>query len=220
MINPEAGKSMPHVLHLYDDQPLGVRAFVRTRHLLCPLSEVERHVPRRGRVLDLGCGHGLFSALMAVSSPERSIVGMDPSYVKIDVASKLASKLPNVKFMEGTIGDCSEGNLDAISIVDVLYLLPLAEKRRVLTRCLELLSPGGRLILKTNDTHPAWKYRWAWFQEVIMTTLGLTMSGEGLHFIGCDQTSALLREVGFRDVQVFHLPSLLPYPHTLFSCCR
>lgn len=211
---------MALALRLYDDHPLGVRAFVRTRHLLCPMPDIERHVPTGGRILDLGCGHGLFSAVLAVSSQDRSIVGVDPSYVKIDAAVRLADKLSNVEFMQGTIDDFQEGNLDAVTIVDVLYLLPPAEKERVLRRVRELLAPGGRLILKTNDTHPVWKYRWARFQEVVMTGLGLTMGGDDLHFFACTETAGLLRQVGFRDVQVVHLPTLLPYPHTLFSCLK
>ncbi len=220
MFSRRTSSPISRALHLYDDHPLGVRAFVRTRHLLCPLSAVEQQVPARGRILELGCGHGLFSALMAVASPERSIVGVDPSHVKIDTARRLVGKLPNVAFMQGTIDDCREGNLAAISIVDVLYLLPPAEKLRILQRCRELLAPGGRLVLKTNDTHPAWKYRWAWFQEVVMTRLGLTMGGGDLHFLACTETAGLLRQVGFQDVRVHHLPTLLPYPHTLFTCSR
>ncbi len=220
MSTSKPSSSMAQALRLYDDYPLGIRAFVRTRHLLCPMPAIERHVPARGRILELGCGHGLFSALMAVSSPERSIIGVDPSPVKIAMAARLAGKLPNVEFKQGTIDGFREGELDAVAIVDVLYLLPPPEKERVLQRVRDLLAPGGRLVLKTNDTHPIWKYRWAWFQEVLMTSVGLTMGGSHLHFFSCTETARLLHQVGFRDVQVVHLPTLLPYPHTLFACTR
>ena len=51
------------------------------------------------------------------------------------------------------------GGFDAIAILDVLYLLPPAQKREILARCRALLAPGGTLLLKTNDTSPRWKYR-------------------------------------------------------------
>jgi len=212
--------SMSQVLSLFDDQPVAVRAFVRARHLLCPMMAIERRVPPAGRILELGCGHGLFSALMAAASPDRSVLGVDPSAAKIRVASGLTSRLPNVRFMQGTVDDVVEAGLDAVAIVDVLYLLAPEEKERVLRQLLGLLAPGGRLVLKTNDTHPAWKYRWAKLQEQVMTGLGLTMGHGGLHFFSCAQTVALLRRVGFREVQVAHLPTLLPYPHTLFTGLR
>lgn len=210
--------SMPKVMRLYSGQPLGVRAFVRARHLLSPMSAIERRVPSEGRILDLGCGHGLFAALMVVSSPDRSVLGVDPSASKIAVAKGLRGRLPNLDFLHGTIDVVQEGGFRAITILDVLYLLPVPEKSRILARCRELLAPDGRLILKTNDTHPTWKYRWAWVQEVAMTRLGLTLNSGSLHFVSCTETVELLRRAGFRDVQVVHLHSMLPYPHTLFSC--
>ncbi|HEX9017101.1 MAG TPA: methyltransferase domain-containing protein [Chloroflexota bacterium] len=205
---------------MYDDQPAGIRAFVRARHLLCPLSDIEAQVPRAGRILDLGCGHGLFSALMALASPERSILGVDPSAAKLHVATTLAKKLPNASFFQGTVEDVQDSGFDAVTIMDVLYLLPVPEKLKILRRCHELLRPGGRLVLKTNDTHPAWKFRWAWLQEVAMTRVGLTMGDHALYFISCDETVELLKEAGFERIEVTHLPFLLPYPHTLFSCVR
>ena len=150
--------------------------------------------------------------------PERSILGVDPSGAKIQVASGLSSKLPDARFFQGTADDVKEDGFDAITIMDVLYLLPVPEKLKILKRCRELLAPGGRLVLKTNDTHPAWKFRWAWLQEVAMTRIGLTMGEHALYFLSCEQHVGLLKEAGFRHVDVAHLPFLLPYPHTLFTC--
>ncbi len=214
------GSAIDQAIQLYDDQPLGIRAFVRCRHLLCPLAEVERRVPKAGRILDLGCGHGLFSAIMAISSPDRLVAGVDPSLAKIQVAGRLMDKLPNASFFQGTAADVSAAGFDAITILDVLYLLPVPEKLKILQRCHELLRPGGQLILKTNDTHPAWKYRWAWFQEVLMTRVGLTLGHGDLHFLSCGENAGLMMQAGFEDVQITHIPTLLPYPHTLLVSSR
>ncbi len=220
MPDPATPSAIKLALELYRDQPRGVRAFVRARHLLCPLSQIEPHVPTRGRILDLGCGHGLFSALMAVSSRDRSILGVDPSPAKTAVAEALMARLPNVRFYQGGIDDVTEGGLDAVTIIDVLYLLPRDEKVRILRRTRELLAPDGRLILKTNDTHPTWKYQVAKLQEKLMTGLHLTMGHGDLHFVGCQEQAGLLEEAGFRQVDVEHLDSRTPYPHTLFICPR
>ncbi len=216
MADIESGSAVSRALQLYDDRPFGVRLFVRARSMLCPMDTLELQVPKRGRILDLGCGHGLFSATLAVGSRERSILGVDPSSAKITTAKQLMNRLPNVKFFQGTADDVTESSLNAITILDVLYLLPVEEKLKTLSRCHKLLSAGGLLVLKTNDTHPIWKYRWTSFQELAMTRVGLTMGPGGLHFLGCRDTADLLRRAGFRDVEVVHLRSRLPYPHTLF----
>jgi len=61
---------------------------------------IEAEVPRRGRVLDLGCGHGLFSLLLAATSPERQVTGVDVDGDKLGLARRAAEALglDNVRF--------------------------------------------------------------------------------------------------------------------------
>lgn len=206
---------MQRALALYDREPLGIRLFVRARHLLTPLERVAEYVPRQGRMLDLGCGHGLFSHLLALQSPARWILGVDPAAAKIAVAARVGRELPNVRYCLGTADSVAAGRFDAITICDVLYLLEPAAKAVVVRRCRELLAPGGVLVLKTNDTRPRWKYEWARFEEVLMTRLGLTLGHGELHFYSAEQHRQLLREHGF-EVETIDLNSWLPYPHMLF----
>ena len=224
-----AGQSLPPAVALrrsiarYDRQPLGIRAFVRARHVLAPLARVLAAVPPSGRVLDVGCGHGLFTNALALASPARVVLGIDPSAVKIDVARMSAAgtpkqgipSIPNVRYAQGVVQDVAEGGFDAISILDVLYLLPVAEKLAILRACRERIAPDGVLVLKTNDTRPAWKYRVARLQEQVMTGIGLTLGGHGLHFLGREQNAAILEQAGFAARTVV-LPTVLPYPHVMF----
>ena len=145
-------------LDCYRDERPFVRLFVFARHLLAPLRRVAAEVPARGRILDLGCGHGLFANLLATSAPERDILGVDPSADKLRVARRSSRGLSNVRYQLGRAEDVQGADFDAITVLDVLYLLPDDQKLAVLRRCHELLAPDGRLLLKTNDTRPWWKY--------------------------------------------------------------
>lgn len=203
------------VLKLYAGEALTIRLFVKIRHLLCPLERIEMLVPREGKVLDVGCGHGLFTMLMALHAPARLVWGVDPSSAKIQVAKRAAASLPNVRYQVGYAEDVQGRGFDAITIIDVLYLLPPEKKEALLRRCAQLLRKGGRLILKTNDTQPQWKYLIAYGQEKLMTTLGLTMGQGGLYFYSADENRRLLEKVGF-GVRVTDLNSHLPYPHIAF----
>jgi hypothetical protein len=49
---------MRRALALYDAAPRADRLFVRARAFLSDLPQIERHAPRDGAILDLGCGHG------------------------------------------------------------------------------------------------------------------------------------------------------------------
>jgi 2-polyprenyl-3-methyl-5-hydroxy-6-metoxy-1,4-benzoquinol methylase len=213
---PALASAIQAALRLYDDQPLGIRLFVRARHLLAPLERIAAPVPAQGRILDVGCGHGLFGNLLALQSSRRSVEGVDPSAQKILVARQAARALPNVRYWSGSIERVRGRDYQAITILDVLYLLPPAEKLRLLERCRDLLAPDGVLVLKTNDTAPAWKYAVTRAQEAVMTGIGLTM-GHGLYFFGEAQHLELLDRVGF-SVSAERLESRLPYPHMLYVC--
>src|SRR5215210_4809896 len=196
-----------------------IRLFVLARHLLAPLRRVAAEVPARGRVLDLGCGHGLFTNLLAVTSPEREILGIDPSPEKLQVARRASLDLPNVLYRQGRAEDVTERDFDAITILDVLYLLPDDEKVAVLRRCRELLAPTGMLLLKTNDTRPRWKYAIVRAEEELMVrVLGLTF-GSQIHFRGIPEYTALLRSAGF-EPRVLKIDGGRPAPHRLYICRR
>jgi 2-polyprenyl-6-hydroxyphenyl methylase/3-demethylubiquinone-9 3-methyltransferase len=187
------------------------------RQFLAPLEGVAAEVPARGRILDLGCGHGLFTNLLAIGSTERQLLGVDPSAAKLAVARRSSAGLPNVRYVEGRIEDVTEAGFQAITILDVLYLLPDEQKLSVLRRCRELIAPDGVLLVKTNDVRPRWKYAVVRLEEELMVRLlGLTMGGE-LHFRGVPEYTNLLAAAGFES-RVVPLDSWLPVPHRLYVC--
>src|SRR5437868_1335466 len=65
------------LLDLYAFQPRLARTEYALRLKICPFEEVARHVPARGRVLELGCGYGLLSNLLALEGPARQVEGFD-----------------------------------------------------------------------------------------------------------------------------------------------
>ena len=204
-------------LSLYRDAPLSIRAFTWGRLIVAPLERVALEAPPRGRVLDLGCGHGLFTNILALASQERELLGVDPSETKLAVARRSSRSLGNVSYIQGTIADVQEGSFQAICILDVLYLLPDAQKLDVLQRCRALLAPDGLLLLKTNDTRPPWKYALVRLEEELaVRLLRLTYGGE-IHFRGVPQYLALLQEAGF-EARVMQIDGVVPIPHRLFVC--
>jgi SAM-dependent methyltransferase len=213
-LSTPARSALPRALALYDAEPPGVRFHVRARHWLCPLERIAAYVPPTGRVLDVGCGHGLFGNLLALESTDRQVVGVDPMASKIAVAQRVARPLANTRYAVGSAADVTDGPYDVITILDVLYLLPRPAKLALLRECRALLAHDGLLLLKTNDRRPRWKYLWARFEEQAMTTLGLT-KGQGLHFLNAAQNQALLAMAGFQ-AEIVRLDSRLPYPHVLF----
>lgn len=206
-------------LALYDDSPPAERLFVRARALLSDLPVLERHAPRAGRIMDLGCGHGLVANLLALGSAERAVRGVDIAPEKIAAARRTLGNRPNIRFdvadATALAADGEEaGSYAAIAVADVFYLLPPDDQRALIGTCHALLQPGGVFLWKSQVRRPRWKYAITWGQEWLMTTLGPT-HGHGLYFLNTDESLAALAAAGF-TAAALPLRSWRPYTDVLF----
>ncbi len=169
-------------LAAYRGSPLADRLHARVRWWTAPFPTIESAVPSSGRILEIGCGHGLFCTYLALAEPAREVVGVDIDAAKIDQAKQVAKGLTGVRlsFDVGKSGTVKTGPWDAIAIVDMLYLLPAAEQRALLSAAVEQLAPGGVLLVKEMSSTPRWKARWNVLQETLsVSILGITERADG-----------------------------------------
>jgi 2-polyprenyl-3-methyl-5-hydroxy-6-metoxy-1,4-benzoquinol methylase len=174
------GDAAERVLNAYSDLGRGDRFHVGVRWRSCPFPAVEAAVPREGRILDVGCGHGLFPLYLAATAPERTVVGVDVDSAKLVSARRAAdvAGLP-VSFAEVA----PPGPWDAITIVDVLYLLGEHAALDLLGQLAAKLAPGGVMAVKEIDARPRWKYQLARWQEIVATKVTRITEGEGVAFV-------------------------------------
>jgi 2-polyprenyl-3-methyl-5-hydroxy-6-metoxy-1,4-benzoquinol methylase len=200
------------VLGAYAGLGRGDRFHVAVRWRSCPFPEVEAAVPRAGRILDVGCGHGVFSLYLAATSPERAVVGVDVDAAKVVSARQAADAagLP-VTFA----GSAPEGPWDAITIVDVLYLLGEAPALALLRELAAQLAPGGVLVVKEIDVRPRWKYGLARAQEIVSTRVTRITEGTGVAFVPPGELEAAMADAGL-TVDRVPLGRGSVHPHLLF----
>ena len=110
------------------------------------LDLVERHVPVRpgGRLLDVGCGHGLL--LDEARSRGWDVLGLEPSAA----ARAHATRVLGLQVRDGTLDDLGSGErFDVVMMADVLEHVddPALELRR----CAAALRPGGVACVVTPD---------------------------------------------------------------------
>jgi len=134
------------------------------RPLLCPFEVLIEVVPAKSRVLDVGCGGGLFLALLAATGRISQGVGFDTSQMAIEVAQRLETKFPNgprIRFEHRGAGETWPADtFDVVSIVDLMHHVPPSEQENVLAQAASHVAPGGLLLYKDVSEGPAWR-AWA-----------------------------------------------------------
>ena len=177
-------------------------------------------VPPSGRLLEVGCGHGLFANASALLHPALHVLGVDPSPRKIKAAAASVRGRANVRFREGGLESLGETGFDCVAVIDVLYLVPRGEWRAFLSACREALRPGGRLLLKEVDVRPRWKFRRCVLQETLsVRLLGLTL-GDEFAFASQEEMRGELLAAGFEGVATSELGRGYLTPHVLYEASR
>lgn len=203
---------------LFRDASRGDRLHLRLRWATCPVPLIDAEVPTRGRVLEVGCGHGLVSAYLALACPARAVVGVDIDERKLAIARAAAGHLDprdgSLAFASSTHGSVPPGPWDAIVIVDVLYLLDADHELALLDGCVAELAPGGVLIVKETDVVPRLKHAIAKTQELIATRLLRITAGDALSFTPITELAEHLADRGLA-VSVRRVDAGYPHPHSL-----
>lgn len=98
-------------------------------------------------LLDLGCGAGKSTELLATACPRVQCTGLDISTQNIDYA-KSRCALPNLQF---EVGNCAslaypDDSFDVVGACDCLEHVP--DLMGVLPELMRVIRPGGRIIIK------------------------------------------------------------------------
>ncbi|MBW3614401.1 MAG: class I SAM-dependent methyltransferase [Actinobacteria bacterium] len=207
-------------LALYDDEPLAVRVHTKLRWRSCPFVAVAAEIPRRGPILEIGCGHGLFSAYLAVQSADRDVVGTDVDGAKIRVAARAATRSRrHLRFEAIAPGELPQGAWMGIAVVDVLYLMQPTDQEELLRRAARLLAPGGVLVVKEMALEPRWKFSIMRLQEVVAVHVARITAGATLTFVPPARTGAWLTSAGLM-VESRPVHAGYPHPHHLLVARR
>jgi cyclopropane fatty-acyl-phospholipid synthase-like methyltransferase len=180
------------------------------------LDEIGQYLPARGRVLDVGCGFGLFSLYYASVCPGLQIAGLDRNARRIAMARAAARRLglANVRYEVGDARDFRGGTLfDAAYMLDIVHHVPEEAVRPLLEQLAKVLPPGGRLLIKDVERRPAWK---RWFTHALDKVMD---PASPVRYWSGEELQALAEDVGFR-VYRHLMVDFLPYPHVLYVCER
>ncbi|HOI05000.1 MAG TPA: class I SAM-dependent methyltransferase, partial [Candidatus Woesebacteria bacterium] len=130
--------------------PLKDKLFCLLRYITAPFNEMEKMVPKKGKILDIGCGHGLFELILKSKSNKRVITAIDPDSKKIQLAKKIEELFTNLKFSDSTTNLTNNNyQMDCCILSDVDYLLDGKGKTQILQQAKFNLKNTGTIIFKT-----------------------------------------------------------------------
>ena len=165
----------------------------------------------KGRILEIGCGFGLFGCYFASRWPGIEYRGIDIDEGRIRMARDAARRLglTNVRFDHGDASQplAVDGQYDAVLMLDLLHHLPDPAKMSLLGTVIRALRPGGHLVVKDVTRRPAWKMFFTWILDVLMTR------GFDMWYWSPTQFHAAVPDC---DLETYPIADWLPYPHIVY----
>lgn len=155
------------------------------------------------RVLDMGCGAGWATRLLAARVRQGSVVGIDISDGMIRRAQQASRQFSNITYQVGSAEKipCASNFFNRILSVESFYYYP--DQHRALDELIRVLVPGGRLFILINlyKENP-YSLRW-------VANLGVPV-----HALSENEYAAMFRQHGFERVETLHIPDSSPTPES------
>lgn len=184
-------------------------------HRMAGILLAER-APDHARVLVVGAGGGMEIRHLALSHPDWSFLGVDPSREMLDLAkTHLGPLASRVAFHEGYVDTAPEDPCDGATCLLTLHFLSRSERLGTLRDIHRRLKPGAALVVAhlsfaRSGTDPEeWLSRYAAFAvssgvEPDKARSGADAIARQLPILSPEEDEQLMREAGFGDVALFY----------------
>jgi SAM-dependent methyltransferase len=158
-------------------------------------------IPTNGRVLDVGCGNGWATRLMAQQASEGRVVGIDISDAMVELARESSTAFPNVEFREASaekLPFAEEEFTHAFSMESLYYYADVPAALKEIQR---VLRRGGRFVCIVDlyrENQPSHQ----WIEQLKVP----------VQLLSSDEYRSLFERAGFVGVQAQRIYDPTPVP--------
>lgn len=181
---------------LYVEGPYLMRKMMHYRIRICPFERILYHVPSGASVLDVGCGAGLFLALLAGTVPDLTGIGFDSSGPAIKTAERMSEEVRRMglrsalQFLRLDVAEpWPSGTFDVVSLVDVLHHVRPEHQKSVFERASKHVKANGILLYKDMANQPV-------FHAGMNRLHDLLLARQWIHYVPIHHVDEWARELG------------------------
>ncbi|WP_317898313.1 1-acyl-sn-glycerol-3-phosphate acyltransferase [Aurantibacillus circumpalustris] len=163
----------------------------------------EKYLPKKGKIIDVGCGYGFLSLMLGFMSKDREILGLDYDDEKINIASNCVSKNSKTNFIHADVTQYEFVEADAFIINDVLHYLEPEQQINLIKSCVNKLNKNGVMIVRDADADKKKRHMGTRYTEFFSTNSGFNKTKEsGLHFTSADLIKNTLNSFNFIEYKL------------------
>lgn len=208
------------IINIYRKSSFFIKIYLWIRYKTCPFLRIEQFVPKKGLIIDYGCGYGIFTHILSILSSEREIHGFDISKPRINEAKKTIRIDKKINFLDDNnqIEDIIKIS-DCLTMLDVICYFPNQEKEKIFESLHKNLRKNSILIIKDIQKKISTKYFWNYIQEIFAVKIIKITKADSLNFCNSKYMCNLLQDIGFK-VRVVDISKNYLYPHILYICTK
>ncbi len=152
------------------------------------------------RILDVGCGEGQLTQMLAKVYPQAKVIGIDRDAVSIEAARRASKGIVNIEYI---VKDVYEGLPDGP--FDLVYasmtFMHLKDRLKALQAIYQVLKPGGYLWTKDLDRAISTAFEFPTHRRM-WELLETAMKRIGANLFVSDEILSMMAETGYTEVRV------------------
>jgi len=207
--------SDPEAVRRYTDGPPRFVPGFADLHRMTRILLAER-AAHDALVLVLGAGGGLELKALAEAEPRWRFVGIDPAAEMLKLAEQTLGPFnARVQLQKGYIDDAPDGPFDAATCLLTFHFLNIDERRRTAKEIHRRLRPGVPFVAahssfpQADGDRARWLSRYAAYAIASGADPNQVNNARAaiearLSLLSPEQDAQILREAGFRDVELFY----------------
>ena len=179
------------------------------RPLICPFDDLLKILPEKSSVFDIGCGSGMFLALVKQFKAPEKLGGIEISAQLIEnakfVLGEMNEKNVYLNTFDGKEIPDAIANYNYVFMIDVFHHIPKAAQLDFLTQLFEKMKKGATLVFKDIEGASIFKY-WNKIHDLLL-------AGEIGNEISSRKLKSFLDPIDQIEVVDFNKRQMFLYPH-------